>query len=131
MPVEIMILGWSVVLLAALIIVQAQLATKETGLTYNMSPRDVEAPLGVMAGRASRALKNYLETWPAFIALSLALAVTQRTGGLAETGAWIWLVARLIHPLLYLGGIPVARTLVWAVSLIGLLLMLIRLMGWY
>ena len=131
MPVEIMILGWSVVLLAALIILQAQLAMKDTGPSYNMSPRDVEAPVGVMAGRASRALKNYLETWPAFIALALALAVTQRTGGIAETGAWIWLAARLVHPLLYLAGIPVARTLVWAVSMIGLVMMLVRLMGWY
>ena len=83
----------------------------------------------VVAGRLLRALKNLLETYPAFIALVLALVVTGKTGGLGATGAWLWLVARVVYVVLYAAGIPVFRTLVWSASIIGLVLMLIRLMS--
>ena len=61
-------------------------------------------------------------------ALALALVVTGKTGGIAATGAWIWLIARLVYLLLYAGGVPALRTLAWLVSIIGLVLMLVRLM---
>ena len=76
-----------------------------------------------------RALKNLLETYPAFIALALALVVTGKTGGIGATGAWLWLLARVVYVVLYAAGIPVVRTLVWIASILGLVLMLIRLMA--
>jgi uncharacterized MAPEG superfamily protein len=76
-----------------------------------------------MAGRAERALKNYLETFPALVGLALALAVTAKTGGLGATGAWIWLLARIVYIPLYLGGIPYIRSFVWVISALGLTLM--------
>ena len=75
-----------------------------------------------------RALKNLLETYPAFIALVLALVVTGQTGGIAATGAWLWLLARVVYVVLYATGTPVVRTLAWAASILGLVMMLIGLM---
>ena len=63
----------------------------------------------LVAGRLDRALKNLLETYPAFIAIVLALVVTGKTGGLAATGAWLWLAARVVYVLLYAAGIPVRQ----------------------
>ncbi|KQT42881.1 hypothetical protein ASG43_15070 [Aureimonas sp. Leaf454] len=124
---ELALLGWSVVLLLVHVALQGQLATAERGLGWNAGARDGEAkPLGPMAGRAERALKNFQETYPAFVALALGLAVTGRTGGIGETGAWLWLVARIVYIPLYLFGIPYIRSLAWAASLLGLVLMLIR-----
>ena len=54
--------------------------------------------------------------------------MTDKTGGLAATGAWLWLAARVVYVVLYAAGIPVLRTLIWVVSIIGLVLMLIGLM---
>jgi uncharacterized MAPEG superfamily protein len=126
---EITVLGWSVVLLLAQIIAQA-LSIYDFGPKYLFGPRDeARKPKLVIAGRLHRALTNLLETYPAFVALALALVVTGKTGGIAATGAWIWLAARVVYVLLYAAGVPVLRTLAWCVSIVGLLMMLVRLMG--
>jgi len=125
---EIAVLGWSVVLLLVQIILQA-VSTYDLG-PYLLGPRDDNRQSGnVWAGRLKRALENLLETYPAFVALALALAVTGKAGGIAATGAWVWLIARIVYVPLYAFGVPAVRTLVWAVSIVGILMMLVRLMG--
>jgi uncharacterized MAPEG superfamily protein len=128
MPQEILVLALGVGLLFVHISLQAILATHELGPKWNASPRDNHIPVqGVVAGRAERALKNYLETFAALVALSLALAVLGKTGGLGATGAFVWLVARIVYIPLYLMGIPYIRSAVWTVSAIGLFLMFVAL----
>ena len=126
---EITVLGWSVVLLLLQVVVQAS-ATIDLGPKYLFSPRDENrVSRSVVAGRLGRALRNLLETYPAFVALALALVVTGKAGGIGATGAWLWLIARVVYLGLYAAGIPVARTVAWFASIVGLVLMLIRLMS--
>jgi uncharacterized MAPEG superfamily protein len=128
MPAEILVLALGVALLFAHISMQAILATLELGRSWNASARDERVQVkGVYAGRAERALKNYLETFAALIALSLALTVLNKTGGLGATGAWIWLLARIVYIPLYLMGIPYIRSAVWVLAAFGLTLMFIAL----
>lgn len=130
LPTELLLLGWSVVLLIGHIVLQGVTATREQGLTYNAGPRDAAPkPLGTVAARARRTLDNFRETYPAFIALALALAVSGRTGGVGATGAWLWLVARVVYVPLYVLGVPWLRSVVWAIGLIGLVLMVVRLLA--
>ena len=127
LPTELLLLGWSTVLLFAYVMIQGQTATRDRGLDWNAGPRDGEQkPLGEMAGRAERALKNFQETYPVFVALALGLAVTDRTGSIGAIGAWLWFGARIAYIPLYLFGIKYVRSLCWMVSILGLLLMLIR-----
>ena len=74
-------------------------------------------------------MNNLLETYPAFIALALALALTGKTGGIAATGALIWLIARLLYVVVYAAGTPVVRTIIWFASIVGLVMMFLRLVG--
>ena len=130
MTTELTVLGWSVVLLIVFIVVQATTMTASVGMDYNASNRDVgREPRGVTAPRAKRALANYLETYPAFVALALALAVTGKSGGIGASGAILWIVARALYLPIYVVGIPYIRTLAWLASIIGLVMMLVRLMG--
>ncbi len=129
LPIELTLLAWSVVLLVVQIALQGLLSTRERGLTYNAGPRDGEArPLGLHADRARRNLENFNETYPAFIGLALALVVAERTGGIGALGAWLWFGARIVYIPLYLFGVPLARSLVWGVSILGLILMIARLL---
>lgn len=124
---EMAVLGWSLVLFLVYMMVQAAAALRDRGVAFNAGPRDEPGPLGPMAARAERAFANFRETWPAFIALALGLAVTGRSGGVAATGAWIWLAARVAYLPLYLLGIPYVRTLSWGAAAAGLVMMALRL----
>ena len=125
---ELTLLGWSVVLFFAHMAIQASAAIRDTGLVYNAGPRDAGKPLGVLAGRAQRMFDNFKETYPVFIALALGLAVSGRAGGMADTGAWLWFGGRIAYIPMYLGGVPWLRTLCFAVSAVGLVMMLVQLL---
>jgi uncharacterized MAPEG superfamily protein len=127
---EAAVLIWSAGLLVAQIFAQglALDLAGDLGMRYLLGPRDKgDISTGVPAGRLKRALGNFLETYPAFIALVLALTATGKTGGIAAPGAVLWLSARAAYVVLYAAGIPVLRTLVWVASMLGLSMMLLRL----
>jgi uncharacterized MAPEG superfamily protein len=126
---EIAVLGWSVILLLVHIIAQTLSLTKDCGLGYAMSNRDDIKPVSAFTDHLTRGLRNFLETYGAFIALALALVVTGKHGGLGATGALVWFWARVVYVPVFGAGIPVLRTVVWTVSIIGLVMMLMRLMS--
>jgi uncharacterized MAPEG superfamily protein len=128
LPTEIVMLGVSVVLLLAQLFLQSIPATLELGGDYRAGPRDeTKALRGMFAGRADRAFRNLMETFPAFAALTLALVVTGRNGGLGATAAEVWVAARILYVPLYFIQIPYLRSLVWFVSIFALVAMLVRL----
>jgi uncharacterized MAPEG superfamily protein len=128
MPTEITLLAWSVVLVLVQLVLQTLPCVSEFGLDYAFSPRDDRREVkGLIGARLGRAFYNVLETYPLFVALALALVVTGRTGGLGLTGAHIWFWSRVVYVPVYAFGIPLLRTAVWTISIIGLILMLIPL----
>jgi uncharacterized MAPEG superfamily protein len=128
LPTEIVMLGVSVALLLVQLFLQSVSATLEMGGDYKAGPRDEARVLeGIFAGRADRAFRNLLETFPVFASLALALVVTGRNGGLGALGAEAWVVTRLLYVPLYFIQIPFARSLVWFVSIFALGAMLVRL----
>jgi uncharacterized MAPEG superfamily protein len=125
---EIAVLGWSALLLVVQIFAQAT-AAADRGQTYLLSARDeTRGSRSAIAGRLDRALRNLLETYPAFIALSVALVLTGKTGGVGAAGALVWIIARVVYVPVYAAGISVIRSLIWFASIIGLAMMFVRLM---
>ena len=68
-------------------------------------------------------MKNFLETWPAFIILVLVSHLEQRSNGLTVWGAHLYFWARIVYLPLYLFGVVYIRSLVWCISAAGLALM--------
>ncbi len=122
MPIEIQMLAWSIALGLLQVALGATLVTRQRGMKWNASARDGQPqPLTGAAARAERALRNFLETFPFFAAAVLAVVVTQRTSAETALGAQLYFWARLAYVPIYLAGIPYLRSLVWVVSVWGLL----------
>ncbi|MEN1943361.1 MAPEG family protein [Luteimonas sp. MJ293] len=125
MPVEIQMLAWSILLGVAQLFLAAALMTRQRGLKWNASARDGDPePLTGVAGRADRAMHNFLETFPFFAAAALAVVATGSGDAITALGAQLWFWARVIYVPLYLAGIPYVRSMVWALALLGMLLVL-------
>ena len=128
MTVELQLLAWSAPLLIVYFMAQGALVAPLRGWVWNAGPRDEgQPPLGKYPGRAQRALENFKETYPAFIALAVALLVSGKTGGNGALGAWMWFGARIAYLPLYLLGVPWLRSAAFGLSLAGLVLMFTRL----
>jgi len=127
-PAELQLLALSCILVVAQITLAAQLANRQYGLRWAASPRDQPMPpLGVLAGRAQRALANLLETYPLFVAAVLAAAVVRRLDVWSLVGAHLYVWGRVIYLGLYLSGVPLIRSVFWNTALVGILMVLAQL----
>lgn len=124
MTTELTLLAWTLVLALAQILLASSLRTRETGLTFNMSARDTDAPPpGRLTARVQRAQANLFETLPLFIGAVLIAHVAGIHTSHTVLGCWLYLGGRLVYLPLYAFGVPVLRTLVWALSLWGLIML--------
>ncbi|MEM8513943.1 putative MAPEG superfamily protein [Massilia sp. MP_M2] len=125
MTTELTLLAWTLVLALVQIMLVANLRTAETGIQYNASARDGEAPPPrPVTARLQRAQANLFETLPLFIGAVLIAHVSGSEGDLTLWGCWMYLIARIVYIPLYAAGIPYLRSLVWLVSLAGLIMVL-------
>ncbi len=126
MTTELTYLAWTLVLALVSIGLPSQLRTFETGTAYNASPRDDDGPpVGKITGRLQRAQKNLFETLPLFIGAVLIAQVGGRDGALTGWGVALYFWARVVYLPLYAFGIPYVRSLVWLVSLAGLIMVIV------
>jgi uncharacterized MAPEG superfamily protein len=122
---ELTCLELSVILWLVHVLCQAGIGTKELSARYLFSSRDKSvAPSGVMVGRATRALANYVENLVPFAALDLALIATQHSGAIWPM---VWILARIVYLPLYLFDVIYVRSIAWGVGLVAMLMMLARL----
>jgi uncharacterized MAPEG superfamily protein len=121
MPVELKILALGALLLFVYIFTATRFKTAQYGRDWNVSARDQELPPpNPVAGRTMRAQANFLETFPIAIIALLGVVVAGRTSQWTALGGWVWLGARLVYLPLYAAGVPVVRTVVWTIGMIGL-----------
>jgi uncharacterized MAPEG superfamily protein len=125
MPVELKILALGAVLLFIHIFTATRFKTAQYGRAWNVGARDetLAAPSAV-TGRTMRAQANFEETFPIAIVALLGVVVAGRTSDMTALGGWIWLGARVVYLPLYAAGVPVIRTLVYLVSMVGLIMVL-------
>lgn len=119
-------LAWTLVLAVVQVLLPAGFRNQETGIEYNMGPRDgpAPAPPRPITERLQRAEKNLYEVLPLFIAAVLMAHVTDRESNLTAIGAWSFFVLRVVYVPLYANGVPKVRSVVWGLSLLAFLLVL-------
>ena len=128
MPIELHLLGATLILALVQILLTAHLRTRQYGSKWNAGPRDeAMPPLNPLAGRLLRAQQNLFETLPLFIGAVLAAAVAGRLGMLTSIGAHLYFFGRLAYVPLYAIGVPYVRSLVWVAATVGLVLVIVGL----
>ena len=131
MPVELKILALGAVLLFVHIFTATRFKTAQYGRKWNVGARDEDLPEpNAMTGRTMRAQANFLETFPIAIVALLGVVIAGKTSATTALGGWIWLGARLVYLPLYAAGVPVIRTVVWSIGMIGLVMVLWPLLVW-
>jgi uncharacterized MAPEG superfamily protein len=125
MAVELKILALGALLLLVHIFVATRFKTAQYGRKWNVGARDEALPPpNPMTGRTMRAQANFLETFPVAIVALLGVVLANRTSEATALGGWIWLGARVVYLPLYAAGVPVIRTIVFAISIVGLAMVL-------
>ena len=124
MSIDLALLFWSLPLYGLYLGAQSLIYRWRYGVMFAATARD-ETPRseGDLLGRAERALKNFLETWPAFIVLALVAHLSDPGDPVVFWGAAVWYAARIAYLPLYLWGVFGIRSLVWCVSATGLFVM--------
>jgi uncharacterized MAPEG superfamily protein len=127
MSMDLKYLLFSVLLTFVQVLIAAASANQAVGLNTLAGNREGMADLTGFAGRARRAHLNMIENMVLFTALVLIAAVAGKANAMTAMGALIFFWARLIYAAIYLLGIPWLRTLAWAVSVIGMVMIAVQL----
>jgi uncharacterized MAPEG superfamily protein len=124
MTPEITLLVWSAILAFVQMLVAVAGAQLQVGLPPLVGNRENLPAIVGWAGRARRAQLNMLEYLVLFAILVLVAQISGKTNAMTLLGCQIFFWARIAYALIYLAGVPWLRTAVWAVSVIGLLIIL-------
>ncbi|MCW2336392.1 putative MAPEG superfamily protein [Sphingobium sp. B2D3A] len=125
MPIELIILAWGCLLALVHIFAAVRAKTAQYGTAWNVGARDQSLPEPKpLVGRLARAQANYFETFPI---VAIAILIDAQLGLFdrwTAIGAALWLGARIVYLPLYAAGVPVVRTMVFGISMIGVLMLL-------
>ena len=126
MTVELSLLIWSAVLTVVLAVISATGAMLQVGLPMLAGNRENVPEITGWAGRAMRAHRNMLESLVLFAILVLVAKAIGVSNGMTVLGAEVFVAGRVAHAVLYIIGVPWLRTVAFAVSLVGLAMILLQ-----
>lgn len=133
MSTELAYLISAVALYFVMILMQALggLFSKKATMKELLGARDDMPMTGLSPfhARTKRAQANMNEGMMMFVPLIFAALYMNDLSALTAIGAAMFFYGRLAFAPLYYFGVPVVRTLAWAVSIIGLILILVELLN--
>ena len=129
MTPELMYLVWSTALTFVQVLIAVAGATLQVGLPTLAGNRQGLPEMSGWAGRAARAHRNMLESLILFAVLVLVAHIAGIHNALTLLGAQLFFWGRVGHAIFYIAGIPWLRTAAWGVSVVGLLLIFLQLIG--
>ena len=127
---ELTMLGCAIALVLVQITLQAASRAPFLSPATLMGSRDTANVIdNKYVGRIDRALRNVLETFPLFAAAVLGVVAAGRTSSSTAHGAEIYVWARTLYVPAYISGIPFLRTIIWGVSIAGIVMILWQLLA--
>jgi len=97
------------------------------GAAWGFGNRDTTHPVPAWVQRGRRAHMNMVENLAPFAVLVLVAHVAGKANATTALGAEIFFIGRIAHLLVYVAGIPVVRTLIFALATGGEIMILSQL----
>jgi uncharacterized MAPEG superfamily protein len=119
-----------VLLIVALLVVQMSYTALVSGFTFGFSNRDDPQPkLGKFGIRINNTIANMKEGAVIYLPLATLCCALDISNGLTTAAALMTIVSRTLYVPIYLAGITVVRSFVWAPSFIAVPLMAWGMLG--
>ncbi|MCW5833249.1 MAG: MAPEG family protein [Labilithrix sp.] len=111
----------------ALVMIEITGKTRVAGAAWNAGNREQEPEVPPWIERAGRALSNHKENFPLFLTAVVVVHLAHESDRVSATAAIVYVLARGLHGLLYLGGVKGLRSVAHIVGLGATLVILSRL----
>jgi uncharacterized MAPEG superfamily protein len=125
MAVELQVLGYAALLQFVQFVAMAIPLNLQLGPAYTAGPRDERREAKGVGGRLQRAFANHFEALALFTIAVLVVVLGNASSPATETAAWVYLGARVLYVPAYASGVPLLRSLIFAVGFFATLYMLI------
>jgi uncharacterized MAPEG superfamily protein len=102
--------------------------TRAGGTAWNAGNRETEPDVPAWVQRAGRALSNHKENFPLFLTAVIVVHLAHESDRLSGIAAIVYVVARALHGLLYVGGVKGLRSVVFTIGTGSVLVILSRLL---
>ncbi len=122
MSFELQTAVWTTVILFVLLMLQGGLIAVVQGLKWDLGSRDGAHEESPLQGRVARTAANHIEGMLLFLPLVMVAHLSDVSSTLTVWGAGLYLAGRIAYVPLYLLGVPVLRSIVWTVTIIGIAL---------
>jgi uncharacterized MAPEG superfamily protein len=129
MTVDLKMLVWTAVLCVVLFLPYVLCRIVVWGLVPTVGYPTNPPPLPLWAQRAQRAHLNLVENLGPFAVLVLVAQMTGAANATTALGATIFVWARIVQAVVHIFGIPWLRTGAFAVSLVGMVMILAQILG--
>ena len=116
MPFEIKMLGLAALLQFAQFVLMAVPVNMQLGPLYTAGNRDEEQRATGVAGRLKRAFDNHFDGLILFTIAVVVVVLGNASSPTTETGAWVYLAARVLYVPAYVSGVFLVRSLIWSVG---------------
>ena len=115
--------GW------VLIMIESSGKTRAGGTKWNLGNRDVDPDVPDWVKRASRALANHKENFPFFLTAVVVVHLAGKADRVSALACVVYVVARALHALLYVGGVKGLRSAAYLAGLASTLVIFSRLLA--
>lgn len=129
MTFELQIVVATTLILFLLLMFQGGLVPVNQGLKWGLGSRDEAREPTALQARTGRTIANHIEGMLLFVPLALVAEQMQLATTLTAIGAGLYLAGRVGFTAFYLIGVPYLRSAAWGVSLLGIMLFAIPVIG--
>lgn len=97
--------------------VEVSAKTKIAGVEWNAGNRDEQPKVPPWVERTGRAIANHKENFPLFLTAVLVTHLAGKADRTTAIASAVYVVARIVYSLLYIGGVKRVRSLAFVVGL--------------